>query len=248
MATFAIGDIHGNRLGLEHLLGQLAPLLTPQDTVVFLGDYIDRGADSKGCVDRILEFRDAAPAEVVALRGNHEAWLIRTSRDFTFHSWILGMDAWETIKSYSLEAAGTLRRAARVAGRHLYEPNVPLPYELFFDSVPSEHSAFFDALKTYHRTPDCLCVHAGLDPQAGPIEAQDARPILWGMHGFRETYSGPETVVYGHWNNADVRSDGWPLPAMDPFTIGLDTSSHGVVTCVQLPSRQIFQSPQHNGR
>lgn len=245
MATFAIGDIHGNRPALEEVLGQLVPELTSRDTVVFLGDYIDRGSDSKGCVDRILQFRDATPANVVALRGNHEDWLIRTLRDFTFHSWLLGMEAWETIQSYSIEGAAGLRQAARDAGRHLYEQKVALPYELFFESMPSSHTAFFHALKTYHRTADCLCVHAGLDPRAGPIEHQDPRALVWGTRGFIEQYGGPETVVYGHWNNAEVRSDGWPLPRIDPFTIGVDTSRHGVVTAVQLPGRRVFQSAQH---
>jgi serine/threonine protein phosphatase 1 len=62
MATIAIGDIHGNLAALEDLLGQLAPDLTTGDTLVFLGDYIDRGPHSRGCIDRILELRARGPA------------------------------------------------------------------------------------------------------------------------------------------------------------------------------------------
>jgi hypothetical protein len=47
-------------------------------TVVFPGDCIDRGADSKGCIDRILRFRTGSPATVVTLVGNHEDWRLRT--------------------------------------------------------------------------------------------------------------------------------------------------------------------------
>lgn len=245
MATFAIGDIHGNRPALEDVLEQIAGVLTPEDTVVFLGDYIDRGVDSKGCVDRILELRRSTPAEVIALRGNHEDWLLRTSRDFTFHSWILGMDAWETIRSYSPVAAEALVNKAKTMKERLYQDKVPLPYELFFDAVPADHMAFFQALTTYHRTADCLCVHAGFDPQAGPIEQQDPRSHIWGVRGVLEKYSGPEIVVYGHWNNALIREDGWPLPNIDTFTIGVDTSKHGVVTAVQMPERRVFQSAQY---
>src|SRR5438046_10695213 len=56
MATIAIGDIHGNLPALDDLVDQVAPDLSAADTVVFLGDYIDRGPASKDCVDRILDF------------------------------------------------------------------------------------------------------------------------------------------------------------------------------------------------
>ena len=56
VATIAIGDVHGNRAALDDLLTRLEPDLEASDTVVFLGDYIDRGPDSKGCIDRILRF------------------------------------------------------------------------------------------------------------------------------------------------------------------------------------------------
>ena len=57
MSSIAIGDVHGNAAGLRDLLDQLRPEVTDADTVVFLGDYIDRGPDSKGCVDEILAFK-----------------------------------------------------------------------------------------------------------------------------------------------------------------------------------------------
>jgi len=83
MASFAIGDVHGNLQALDDLLQQLRREVAADDTVVFLGDYIDRGANSRRCIDRILEFRAASPAEVVTLMGNHEDWLLKTLRDFT---------------------------------------------------------------------------------------------------------------------------------------------------------------------
>ena len=72
VATIAIGDVHGNRAALDDLLCQLDGEVQPDDTVVFLGDYIDRGPDSKACVDAILAFRADSPATVVGLCGNHE--------------------------------------------------------------------------------------------------------------------------------------------------------------------------------
>ena len=61
MSTYAIGDIHGNLEALDSLLAQIEPELKTEDTVVLLGDYIDRGPNSKGCIERILQLRAAAP-------------------------------------------------------------------------------------------------------------------------------------------------------------------------------------------
>ena len=73
--TFAIGDIHGDLGSLRKLFERL-PTLVPDDTIVFLGDYIDRGPDSAGVVKWLREFSLTSPAKVVFLRGNHEdAWL-----------------------------------------------------------------------------------------------------------------------------------------------------------------------------
>ena len=110
MATIAVGDIHGNLSALNDVLDQLRRELLPVDTVVFLGDYIDRGPDSKRCVDAILRFRNEVGGEVVALMGNHEDWLLRTFHDHRRHSWLLGMEAFDTIRSYSAEAEHVLAK------------------------------------------------------------------------------------------------------------------------------------------
>src|SRR6266480_7610340 len=146
MPSIAIGDIHGNLPALNDLLAQLEPALSARDEVVFLGDYIDRGPDSRGCIDRILRFRAETAAAVVVLRGNHEDWLMSTMRDHTRHSWLLVMDAYATIESYSSEAAQALLIAAREAGADaLYGGTVRLPYEVFFDAIPAAHTEFFDS-------------------------------------------------------------------------------------------------------
>ena len=73
--TFAFGDIHGDLDGLERILSQL-PRLDASDTLVFLGDYVDRGPKSAQVIERVRQAQRKGPARVVALRGNHEdAWL-----------------------------------------------------------------------------------------------------------------------------------------------------------------------------
>ncbi len=120
MATVAIGDIHGNLSALDDLLGQIRGEVGADDTVVFLGDYIDRGPHSRGCVDAVLRFQRDVRAAVVYLRGNHEDWFLRTLRDHSRHTWLLGMEALDTIRSYSPEAARTLKEAISRAGAELF--------------------------------------------------------------------------------------------------------------------------------
>src|SRR6476660_5330 len=130
MSTIAVGDIHGNLPALNDILRQLRGEIADGDTVVFLGDYIDRGPDTKGCVDAILEFQHHVSARVVCLRGNHEEWFLRTLRDDRRHAWLLGMEAFDTIRSYSAEAAQALRAAMSEAGLSLYGSQCALPYSL----------------------------------------------------------------------------------------------------------------------
>jgi serine/threonine protein phosphatase 1 len=244
VATFVIGDIHGHLAALKDLLTQFESDLSDVDTVVFLGDYIDRGPDSRGCIDRILELTAATPATVVGLLGNHEEWFLRTHTDHARHSWLIGMEAFETIESYSSEAAAVLRAAAADAGSRLYLDPVELPYEVFFDAMPAAHVAFFENLQTWYRTPDAVCTHGGCDPDRGPIEDQDAQSLIWGTTGFQSHYRGPETLVYGHWHNTTLKADGRVEPFVLGHTLGIDSSRHGVLIAVRLPEGVVFQSGQ----
>ena len=248
MATIAIGDIHGHRPALEDLLGQIAGEVAAGDTVVFLGDYIDRGPDSKGCVDAILEFRNEVHAEVVCLLGNHEDWLLRTMADHERHSWLLGMEGLTTIRSYSVEAAQLLQEAVSSAGAPLYQGRHALPYEAFFDCMPKAHRRFFGTLREYHQTVDCVCSHGGLDPRVSGVSEQKRNALIWGAGTFPDGYQGAEVVVYGHWDNAALNADGWPAPLSVGSTLGVDTISHGVLTAVRLPDRRIFQSARYGSR
>lgn len=248
MATIAIGDVHGNSAALDDLLAQLRRVVREGDTVVFLGDYIDRGPNSKECVDAILAFQQDVTAEVVCLCGNHEDWLLRTLRDYSRHSWLLGMEGFVTIRSYSPEAEQALRHAASEAGLELYLGPCALPYEVFFDSVPPAHLQFFESLRSSYQSPDCFCSHGGLDPRISHLQDQTSKALISGAAGFPDRYDGAETVVYGHWNNANLNADGWPAPRIVGRTIGIDTIAHGVLTAIRLPDQRVFQSARYEPR
>lgn len=245
MSTIAIGDIHGQYRALDDLLSRITPDICAQDTIVFLGDYIDRGPNSRECVERILAFRSIARGHVVTLLGNHEEWLLRTYGDYTKHSWLLGMEAFETVRSYSPAAAITLRHEAEEAGLRLITDHAPLPYEIFFDSVPKEQIEFFKNLRTFYRTPDAVCVHGGLNPEAGPVENQQPDDLIWGTDRFPDRYDGDDIVLYGHTGNPAVDKEGWPHPRIVGKTCGIDTISKGVLTALRLPENTVVQSDKY---
>src|SRR5947209_10445371 len=75
MKTFVVGDIHGRCAQLHHLL-DLLPRDESTDTLIFLGDLIDRGSDVPGCVEHVLNLCGANPGRVICLRGNHEQMML----------------------------------------------------------------------------------------------------------------------------------------------------------------------------
>jgi serine/threonine protein phosphatase 1 len=245
MSTIAVGDIHGNFAALSDLLLQLRKTVRHGDVIVFLGDYIDRGPHARQCVDAILALQQEVDNDVVGLCGNHEDWFLRTLHDYRQHSWLLGMNAYETIRSYSVDAAQVLRDAASKAGAKLYFDDCALPYDVFLDCLPKAHLHFFEGLRSFYQTADCICTHGGLDPRVSRLEDQARRDLIWGTSEFPAGYDRGEAVVYGHRNNAVLDADRWPTPAIVGRTIGLDTIAHGVLTAIKLPEQQLFQSARY---
>jgi serine/threonine protein phosphatase 1 len=245
VSTICVGDVHGNLAALDDLLNRLLPELQASDTLVFLGDYIDRGSDSRGVLDRLIALRAGPPCHVVFLLGNHEEWMLKTRADYTSHSWLLGMEAFATIGSYSTDAALMLRAAAAGAGSRLYTDHVELPYDLFFDELPSAHVDLLEHLQPFWRTPDAVCVHGGVPLDDTPVEKADVRDLVWGCYGFPESYKGSDLVVYGHRNDCVMSADGWPAVRRGERTVGIDSIACGVLTAIRLPDFRVFQSSRH---
>lgn len=242
MSTYTVGDIHGNLGPLEDLLSRVIPELQPEDTLVFLGDYIDRGPDSRRCVERIVRLKAEADFTVVTLLGNHEQWMLRSLHDSKRHSWLVGMEGFETVRSYSEEAATILTNAMAELGFRLFTEKNSLPYEAFFSAMPPQHLRFFRELKPFHRTTDVICVHAGLSLD-GILDPLDDNVHVWGPLGFPEDYEGADPVVYGHRDNGVVDGDGTVRPCVGSNrTFGIDTISHGVLTALRFPDRRVWQS------
>jgi len=168
---FAIGDIHGCLSHLERLMEEIRPLLDPQeDTLVFLGDYIDRGPDPKGVVDLILQIKKEV-RHVVCLKGNHEDMFLDWVLNGRNYDLYLYNGGGSTIRSYSQD-------------REFH--------------LPAEHLDFFTSLRLYYETDKYIFVHAGL--KAGvPLKEQDPQEMIWIREEFiYSNYDFGKLVVFGH--------------------------------------------------
>ncbi|BCR06358.1 serine/threonine protein phosphatase [Desulfuromonas versatilis] len=162
-----MGDIHGCLEQLKGLLERVRP--SPEDRVVFLGDYIDRGPDPRGVVEFLLEFGRKFPRSVF-LKGNHEAMLLDFLADREQFPFLLnGGEA--TLESY--------REAGKVR-------------------IPKEHLDFFESLPCSFETDAFIFVHAGLRPGLS-LHAQREQDMLWIRDEFLASdYDWGKIVVFGH--------------------------------------------------
>jgi Calcineurin-like phosphoesterase len=216
MACFVIGDIHGCLSELSCLLDHLP--LKPADRIVFLGDYIDRGPDSKGVISYLLNLAKSIENETVFLKGNHEDMLL-AYLGFGGHygEMFLANGGQATLASYDILPPSISRDSALAR-------------------IPTEHLHFCLSLQNYYRHDSFLCVHAGIQPLK-PLEAQSEIDMLWIRNEFILTrHRLPCTVVFGHTPQKEVLFDL-------PCKIGIDT---GVVygrklSCIELDNKVLHQ-------
>ncbi len=157
--------------------------------VVFLGDYIDRGPDSRGVIEFLMKGR-AAKKNWVFLKGNHDQMFsvfmedchVKMTVDFHWLDDRLGGK--ETLASYGVKV-----------DNNDYKQDV---YMSTLAAVPSEHIEFLDSLPHLHQENNQLFVHAGIRPGV-PIEKQDPTDLLWIRYEFLDDKrQHPFLVVHGH--------------------------------------------------
>jgi serine/threonine protein phosphatase 1 len=152
--VIAIGDIHGCAAALAALLRAIAP--EPTDTVVALGDYIDRGPQSREVLDQLIAL--AGRCRLVPLLGNHEEVLLDAVRDnSTLKRW-LNLGGPDTLRSYGWAPGGPKRSLA--------------------DWIPASHRAFLAGCRSYFETATHLFTHAGFVPEL-PMEEQPGLALRW---------------------------------------------------------------------
>jgi serine/threonine protein phosphatase 1 len=210
---FAIGDIHGCPDELAVLLHKIAP--REGDTVVFIGDYVDRGPSARDVVEQLLEF-EPGPAEMVFLKGNHEDMMLS----------FLGMQGHYGDSFLFNGGAATLDSYGVTEGN--------LEHALEF--LPERHVKFLAALATSYLRPPYLFVHGGVVPTR-QFDEQSTEDLLWIRQEFIfNPHVLDATVVFGHTPMRGVLLDL-------PYKIGIDTGLvyGGSLSCVEFTEGVLYQ-------
>lgn len=225
--TIAIGDIHGDAHRLAQLLQQVKDHAQEGDTLVFIGDYIDRGSDSREVVEMVLATRAEWQGPVVCLRGNHEDMLL----------------------------ASLDEPASREYDEGLWEYNggdeTKLSYTSYYDDpwpgcLPESHLTFFRDLQLWHEDEHGIYVHAGLLPGLRPEEV-DAETMVWIRDEFiLSEHDWGKPVVFGHTPQFEADPEIQSIADIEqwrpldwPEKIGIDTGVcyGGQLSAVILPDR-----------
>jgi len=210
---FAIGDIHGCADELDAMLKTIAP--AAGDTVVFVGDYVDRGPSARDVIELALDF-EKQQAECVFLKGNHEDMMLsflgfpgHYGESFLFNGGVTTLDSY-----------GVREDELGNAIHHL----------------PEHHVAFLDRLAVSYLRPPYLFVHAGIMP-ARQLEEQQVEDLLWIRQEFIfNPHRIDATVVFGHTPMRGVMIDL-------PYKLGIDTGLvyGGRLTCVEFTEGVLYQ-------
>lgn len=223
---YAIGDIHGRLDLLRALHEQIADDRQARphegsDTIVYLGDYVDRGPASREVIDCLLD--DVLPGfDAVHLMGNHEEAMLRFLDDVEAGPAWVSFGGEATLLSYGV------RRAPTMIGRQRFEDM----RRQFAAKLPERHVAFLRSLRLSFAAGDYFFVHAGVRPGIA-IAAQERQDLLW----IRTTFLSSDAdhgkvVVHGHTPNQ--------APEVRHNRIGIDTCAFatGVLTCLVLEGEE----------
>ncbi|MFQ1699362.1 metallophosphoesterase [Loktanella agnita] len=210
---YAIGDIHGQKAQLDQALDLIAADGGTDARIVFLGDYTDRGPDSRGVIDTLIAGREAG-RNWVFVRGNHDRLFTRYVRQGLGHDdnirsglhWLNPrLGGTETLRSYGVVGQPQFARhkpgEIEILLRFEGVDGVMEPDDLHRaarDAVPATHLDFLDGLPLTHVTDDLIFVHAGLRPGV-PLADQTEDDLIWIRDGFLETgHDFKRLVVHGH--------------------------------------------------
>jgi serine/threonine protein phosphatase 1 len=242
--TIAIGDIHGD---IDHLLTlwERLPELTADDTVVFIGDYIDRGPHSRKVIEFVRQLPGQTPARVVTLMGNHERMLL---------------DAYERDECESLlpPTNGCLATYLSFTEDKTNDRSEQLLRRLRVrEWLPEDVYKWMASLQLWYEDEWAIYVHAGLEGEGKiwfhPTQSKEG-PLLWMREeDFWTEYSG-KRLVFGHTLTSMLPCDhlGWLDRQFDDKRdvwfrgdlIGIDTGcgKDGFLSAIELPGLKVYES------
>lgn len=214
--TYAIGDIHGCLKSLKSLLSTLP--LNQESVLIFLGDYIDRGPDSKGVIDYLIQL--SIRFQCYFLVGNHEVMMADALKTGKTESWELN-GARQTLASYVQDDA-------------------------FVFELPDSHALFLDRTEWFIDTPDFFFVHAGANPfrkLAESVAQERWEDFVWERsHLPVEKPVWEKTVVCGHTPHKHPLIKE-KLIVIDTGCVYVNSkkyAGYGHLTAIQLPSKKVF--------
>lgn len=210
--TFVIGDIHGQLGMLENLMAKI-PWRPGKDALVFLGDYVDRGPDSKGVVDYLLSLT-ANYSKISCILGNHEGMLL---------DYLAGVNR----ELYLFNGGGSTLRTYQRHGNHL--STRPRDVE-----IPEDHIMFYNSLQLLVELDGYYLIHAGFRPGI-PVAMQARTDMLWIREPFiSSNHDFGKKVVFGH--------TPFEEPLIMKNKIGIDTgAAYGRrLCCLELPSQRFY--------
>jgi serine/threonine protein phosphatase 1 len=208
--VFAVGDIHGRLDLLDFMLKKITMIAAakplPDNSLIFLGDYVDRGPSSRGVIERLLRLK--LPGwKTVFLRGNHDqAVLDFIKNENSYRHW-RDFGAPETLFSYGVLPPLLQNKEEFARAR-----------EEFATAIPQDHFDFFNGLPYSHTEGDFFFVHAGVRPGFG-LSEQRHKDMLWIRDEFllhRRMFE--KVIVHGH--------SPTPQPVKLANRIGIDTGAH----------------------
>lgn len=174
--TYAIADLHGRFDLLSAALAKIEEHATGPYTIICLGDYVDRGPQSRQIIEHLIAGSTKPGQTLICLKGNHEAMMVQCCREPRNIGWWLGNGGGSTLMSYG-QAPGEVA-----------DPRV----------VPEEHLGWLAALPLTHVDEHRIYVHAGVDPLR-LLETQGEDELLWRRYApGDERGLGTRHVVHGH--------------------------------------------------
>lgn len=215
--AFAIGDIHGRVDLLRQVTTKIDADLrgrpVPRSVRIFLGDYIDRGPDSRGVIDTLIDI--GQHHESVFIKGNHETLVGDFLRNPAMLPAWRSLGGLETLASYGVMCALNSEPAQQIEAA-----------QAFREALPQSHVDFLTRLRLCFVLDDLLFVHAGLRPGV-PLASQSEHDLIWIRDDFllhRGTFG--KLIVHGH---TPVRT-----PEVHPNRINIDTGAYatGQLTCL----------------
>lgn len=207
--TFVIGDIHGSHKVLSELLQfvfNTEKFDATQDQFLFIGDYVDRGFQSKQVIDELIALKEKYP-NTIFLRGNHEdMFMANLGLGGMYAGSFFYNDGMSTLASYlipNLPTVEEFRKWDRDVQVQTMETLQNYTENEMFDAVPQSHRDFLSNTLLYHDTDRILFVHAGLNPNL-KLEENTPFDFLWVSDNRNRFFSQISTkpwhklMIHGH--------------------------------------------------